>query len=335
MRLLSFSLVASVILAGLLLTGCPREPALSVSTKALHFGVDPDTNAYVTERTFAVWNSGHCNTVLGVSVSADKDWIEVTPAYAESSSQEDRIVVTVRIDRAYSMLKTAPEYASGTVEVSAPNGVQLVAVTTAPEYYTESFDGSTDLEGMTLRFTPNAGPSFYGLEVLDAGAFPVDPAGGAVLDFDVEGDPICAGLLGEGECVPFYEVDYDVVYVSSQGWISFGAPGNTASNLGSHFAVPQISALAVSASGGDAVVSYLKTAENLVITYENAPTQGTPGFGNNVQVEIRCDGIIQITYLDVDPLITGVAGLSSGAGVNGGPPPDFVESDLRPASSED
>jgi len=324
-RLFSFAVLG---LAALALAGCPREPRLAVSATSHHFGViDATTSTFETEWTFQVFNNGAANTTLVFTVAASEPWITVEPSKTTSTGPNDKVDVKVTIDREFSAKSNGLPFASGKVTVSASVGSKEVAISTAPNYFTQRFLSGTDLEFLALTFTPNEGPSFYSQTKSIIANFPTDVTGAAFLDFDVFGDPISAGLFGD-EKVSFYGVEYDRLFISSSGWISFGKAGNNPVTVGDHFKVPQISALAVDATAPGSQVTYLQEADKLVITYENVPTAGVPGFNNNFQIELFFDGTIQISYLDVDPLVSGVVGLSVGAGVGGLPPADFIESDL-------
>ena len=330
MGLKRFSMGFCFLMTAALLTGCPPAAKLSVSATSHHFGVNTTTQEYETTFAFQVWNSGSKDTTLVFEVTATEPWIGLDVPKTTSTGPNDKVTVTVTIDREFSEAKSAAvAFASGRIDVTASVGEASVGVTTAPDYFTEDVINGGGLEGLSLTYTPNGGPSFYEATKTEITEFPTDVTGADTfaLDFDVFGDPVRAGLFG-GETVSFYGVEYDELFISSDGWISFGEAGNSPASLGAHFAVPQISGLPVDATAPGAKVSYLQDADKLVITYENAPTAGAPGFNNNFQVELFFDGTVQVSYLDVDPVINGVVGLSLGIGVNNQAPVDFLESDL-------
>lgn len=322
--------IACLFLAGGLLAGCPPAPKLGVSTTSHHFGIDPNTDEYETVFAFQIFNSGSEGTELVFAVTASEPWISLDVPATTSTGEDDKVTVTVTIDREYSEAKSnGLGFASGTIDIASSVGNASVAITTAPNYFTENITAGGGLEGLALTFRESNGPSFYEQTKTEITDFPTDISGEDTfgLDFGIFGDPVRAGLFGD-ETVRFYGTEYDELFISSDGWVSFGEEGNTPTTLGNHFAAPQISLLPVDATAAGAKVSYLQDDEKLVITYENAPTAGIPGFNNNFQLELFFDGTIQISYLDVDPLIAGVVGLSVGAGQNGVPPTDFLESDL-------
>ena len=339
MEKFSWHIVIILLVAGgLALSGCPKRPDLAVSATSHHFGIDPNPDdpnnpQYEAEWQFQVWNSGCPGTELVFDVSANEPWVELDVPDHNSTGPDDAVTITVRIDRYYSeTAKTVPEWASALVTVSSSVATELVELTTAPEYFTQSFSSGTDLDGLAVTLTPNNGLSFYERTVEEVSGFPTDPTGGLVLDFSFLGDPIEAGLFG-GETVPFYGNDYDTLYISSEGWVSFGEVGNAPDTLGDHFTAPQLSALNVDAADPNAMVSYLQDEQKLIITYENAPTAGAPGFGNDFQLELFFDGRIRISYPDVDPAMSGVIGLSNVLGMDGLPPDDFLQSDLSEANT--
>lgn len=332
-----------VLVAGLALTGCPPdEPQLTLSTATLHFGTQenpavPGQQIYELQKTFTVANTGDDGTTLVFTVEADKPWITVNAPVTTIVAPAAPVVVTVTINREYSDLAKSMAFTEGMVTVKSSIANKTVQVTTAPDYYTQAFTGGVDLLGKSLRFSPNGGLSYYGLNVSNivadpsptdpANGFPTDPTGGLLLNFSALGDPVWAAPLGN-KTVPFYGQNYDTLYISSQGWVSFGEPGKNPSSLGNHFATPQISGFPVDATQPGSMVSFKQDADKVIVTYEGAPTAGTtPPSPNDFQIELFFNGDIQVSYLDIDPAVTGVIGLS--LGVAGGQPAEFIQSDLN------
>lgn len=179
------------------------------------------------------------------------------------------------------------------------------------DWFTQEFVGGNDLDGLQLNFEPNDGPNGYTQTNSAVSELPIDPAGGVILDFETMGDPVMAGPA-DGELVPFYGELYDTLYIASQGWVSFGEEGNTPTTLGTHFSTAQISALPVDATAAGSMVSYLQTDDGLVITYEDVPGADKALDLNTFQIYIDWLGFIRISYIDVDPFISGIVGLSFG-----------------------
>ncbi|HPO13999.1 MAG TPA: hypothetical protein PLI09_11180 [Candidatus Hydrogenedentes bacterium] len=324
--------VVALSVIGLTLTGCPKEPVLKISAGTMHFGVvegpAPGQEQYETTKTFQVWNDGAAGTSVVFTVSATPAWIQVNPLTGQSLSADDKVTITVTIDRNYEAKSL--DFVTGVVKVDAGFDVKNVGVTTAPNYYTEAFNNENlfDLDQTQLAFEPNGGPSFYGVEKSVISAFPTDPAGGLMLDFEAFGDPVLAMPFG-GEDVPFYGKNYDTLYISSNGWVSFGQAGNDATSYQNHFKAPQISGLNVDATQAGSEVSFLQDEDKLIITYENCPTAGAPASPNDFQIELFFDGRIHLNYLNVDPAMQGVVGLSYGMGGTGALPDGFLESNLN------
>jgi hypothetical protein len=329
MRFSFVKLAMLAIPAALVLSGCPRVPELGGVPETLRFGIDETTSSYVTTQTFTVFNDGSDETTLVFAIEApSQGWISVTPAEGMSTSEEDPVVVTVTIDRNFALAKNSPEFASGTVKVTSNGGERTIVVTTAPDYFTESFANDFDINDSTFTYTPNGSLSFYGaLQTDNGGIYPTDPTGGLILDFDAFGNPVETQPLG-GKKVSFYGNEYSRIFISSEGHVGFGAPGGSPNSAGEHFANPQISLFPVNALlGGE--VSILQDADKFIVTYDNVPTANSvPPVPNDVQLELFFDGKIRISYLETDPEATGVVGLSSGFGADGAPPSDFVETDI-------
>lgn len=331
MRQFSFLFAVLLVAASLSLTGCPKRPALGVTATVHHFGVDGQGN-YETTWQFDVFNDGARDTTLVFNVTTDRGWIQVSPTSGQSTGENNPVTITVTIDRDYAeAAKLIPSFATGNINVTSSVGDKRIIVTTAPDYFTQAFDEDVDLEGRSITFTPNGSLSYYGATQEEGiTEFPTDPAGGLILDFSAFGDPVRAVPLG-GKTLPFYEGNFNSIYISSQGYVGMGNPGAPAATPQDHFDSPQISLFPMDATEGGQV-SLLQDAQKVIVTYENVPTQDQlkqgPTVTNDVQLELFFDGDIRISYLEVDPAAVGVIGLSSGAGEGGQLPPGFVETDL-------
>jgi subtilisin family serine protease len=199
------------------------------------------------------------------------------------------------------------------------------------DQFTELFDpqnplipdgpNSNDLDHVTLTFRPDASPSYYSLCIEEANEFPVDPDGGTSVvlgDDDYEIVPL------DGVKINYYGYLYDTLYIGSNGYITFWS-GDLAhfQTLEDHFALPRISALFNDldpTAGG--IISYKQLDDRIVVTYENIP-EYSMGNSNSFQIEIRFNGKVRITLLDIDA-VDGLVGLSDGNGLQ----PYFRGSDL-------
>ena len=204
------------------------------------------------------------------------------------------------------------------------NGGMCYSFTTTEQrdYFTEIFESSdNDLDNLTLTLTPDGLGSFYDACTQSAAGFPTDPTGGAVLSLS---DDDSTQVFLSGELVWLYGNSYNNFFVGSNGYITFGAGDTTYSeSLDVHFNTPRISGLfddLEPPAGG--TISWKQLADRAVVTYENVPEYGTTN-SNNFQIEMFFDGMIRITWLNLDAA-DGLSGISQGGGV----PADFLESNL-------
>ncbi|MBI2423711.1 MAG: hypothetical protein HYV27_12850 [Candidatus Hydrogenedentes bacterium] len=180
--------------------------------------------------------------------------------------------------------------------------------------------GMNNLEGRELTFQPDESASYYSRIVeQNVTEFMFDPDLGTEIVFGVN-DPFPIDL--GAALARFYGEDYSSVFVSSNGWVSFGEAGNDPADLTTHFLVPQISALPVDGTDVDARVSFQQTAEALVVTFENAPFDAISkqeAVTNSFQIVVNIPDVptsvpeqIIISYLTVDTMASGIVGLSNG-----------------------
>ena len=327
-RFLKLTLTLPALAISLALSGCPLGPRVDVDKEVLRFDFDSATGEYEVVEELVVSNTGQDG--LDFTISSDQPWATVSPASGTGLLADGTVTVTVTIDREFSNTKAATDFSTATLTITSNGGEAEVLATVAPDYFTEVFGvGDADIEGLAVTYTPNGGPSFFEATQSSITDFPTDPDAGRAfpLDFDAFGDPVKAGLFGD-EKISYYGEEYDTLYISSQGWISFGKAGSDPTTVDDHFETPQISGLPVDATVAGSTVSYLQDDEKLVITYEDAVTKGAPGFPNDFQVELFYDGVVQLSFVNVDPAFSGVLGLSGGFGGGGSAPDDFVPSDF-------
>lgn len=325
--------------------GCLKP--IGVSPKTLHFDEGEDL------KFFEVYQKPLYDRKIAFTVSSSTPWIEVTPTEG-ILGKDDRVKVQVYLNRNYPQSKKDeyPPFATAEIIVASYFQKEKVIATTAPNYYTEIFEGDVDLAQKSLIFTPNGGISFYGLEVKEISNFPNDVSDEDKISFSQ--DNLYELTLEENQTISFYGKSYNKLYISGEGWIGFGEPKKAPSSETSipcgansklfqkakwkdsneweetityHFSTPNITAFPIDTSKGGK--AYLKRLQNkIVITYIDAPTAGTSNeVRNNIQVEIYLTGKITLNYLSVDSKAVGIVGLSYGTGkliVPGG----FVESDL-------
>lgn len=198
--------------------------------------------------------------------------------------------------------------------------------------YWESFEPGEieDLEGTRLQFRPSPSePQGYSLNVRDRiSDFNVDPHSGDVTEvFNLGDDDSREFVFQVFEGFTFFDRTYDSVFVSSNGYVTFG---RGSPSLGyapwSHFELPSIAALRGDLnprSGGEVVVD--ETSRYVAVTFLDVPWFSDPSL-NTFQIELRRNGNISIVYLDVPEGREGyTAGLSNGCGTENYPPEiDFV-----------
>jgi len=325
------------------LTGCPK-PDLQVSAQSHHFSGDMYTGIVETDWEFQIWNAGEKNSILYYKVEPTRNWIIVNPTSGKIAAADDPVNISVHINRD-SNQKAVPSFTTGYIKVSGGGKEKVITVTTVPNFYTEVFGGlynrPFDLSNTTLVFIPDGGLHFYKQGIKkNVQQFPQQPPNMGNPAFFALQDPF--RITSSIAPIPFYGVKYTEIYISSKGYISFGAEGLEPITVGKHFAYPQISLLpidALLAEEGSGVI-YSLLPQKVVISWINIPLAKNPTIGedgkafkNNIQVELFYDGKIQITYLSIDPKqFNAVVGLSCGGGDGASPPvQDFVISDLSNA----
>jgi hypothetical protein len=309
-----FSMLALVAVIGL--AGCPTQPVLNVSTNTLFFDQGD------TELTFEVWNSGAGNLLF--EVEDDRPWISVTPEIASSEGPDDVVLVTVTLTEPEAK---ADAFYEGTITVSSQNQTRVIAVTTAPDLFTEEFDSEdNDLQNLALTFTPSETNSYYSATVTNNVIdFLSDPDGGTdLVPFLAVTDPVSMPLWANKE-VWLYGQAYDTLHVGSDGYIGLGddaAGGRVGLDLAAHFSAAGISAFFTNFDLSETgMVSAKQFSDRVAVTWEGVSEAGADN-DNSFQVEMFFDGDIRLTYLGLDAT-EGIAGLSGDS-----LPDTFYESDL-------
>jgi hypothetical protein len=189
------------------------------------------------------------------------------------------------------------------------------------DYFTEEFTGDFDLAYFTLSFVPDGTGDFYRTCGEPASELPTAPVGG--LTIHLADDGFGHIELISGRTIPLYGTEYNSYFVGSNGYITFtGGDNDNSESLSDHFDLPRISALFDDLAPEGGTVRIHQLADRAVVTFEDVPQQGTSD-SNTFQIEMFFNGLIRITWLNIDAT-DAVVGLSQGAGV----PADFAESDL-------
>ena len=130
--------------------------------------------------------------------------------------------------------------------------------------------------------------------------------------------------LAQGKDVSIYGNTYSSFYLGSNGYITFDSgDSNSVESLPDHFSQKRVSALFCdldpSAAGR---VSSKQLTDRIALTFENVPENSVAN-SNSFQIEMFFDGVIRLTYLNIDAE-RGVVGLSDGMGLGA----DFIENNM-------
>jgi hypothetical protein len=196
-----------------------------------------------------------------------------------------------------------------------------------PDFFTEQFGDDNDLDHRTILFTPVAGVDHYAACAEPVTVLPTDPAGGTILS--LADDQSQMVTLSGGATVELYGVTYGSLFVSSNGYVTFGSgDSDYTESLAEHFELPRIAALyddLTPPQGG--TVSWRQLADRAAVTWLNV-TEYNGSNQNTLQIEMYFNGDIRITCLNI-AASDGIAGLSEGQGLS----PDYLETDLSEADS--
>jgi hypothetical protein len=199
-----------------------------------------------------------------------------------------------------------------------------------PDFFTENFSaGDFDLAFTTLTFTPDGSTSFYRLCREPAAVFPTDPAGGTPVTLG--DDTYLFTALAGGATVSIYGQSGGSFYIGANGHLTLTASNHTDffyPELAVYFERARVSALYADlnpATGGS--VSWRQLSNRVAVTYLAVPEYGVNNT-NNFQMELFFNGIIRVTWLEIDA-VNALVGLSRGTGQ----PAGFVESDFSLSST--
>lgn len=209
------------------------------------------------------------------------------------------------------------------------NGGGCYSFTTLPatDYYTEEFISDNDVDNRSLSLVRIGGQDFYDACGDAITALPTDPAGGTVLSM-TDDDSELVSITG-GARVHLYGVQYNQVWVGSNGYLTFGvSDSDYTETLSEHFDLPRVAPLYddLNPSVGG-TVSYKQLADRFVVSWENVPEYSTSN-SNTFQVEMFFNGDITLSWLGIEAT-DGIVGLSAGSGL----PLDFIEDNLGNAGS--
>ncbi len=201
---------------------------------------------------------------------------------------------------------------------------QVIKITEKDTEYglTELFSNDdNDLDYKTVTFTPDNSYAGYRGCVEEADGFLSDPSGGTVLTMN--DDSYQTVSLEDDKKILFYGAFYSSFYIGSNGYITFGASDtDSRESLENHYDLPRISALFDDLYPGysHTKISWRQLTDRAVVTYQGISEKFYSNTSNSFQVEMFFDGVIRITWLEIDAK-DGLAGLSDGI-------PAAVETDI-------
>ena len=273
-------------------------------------------------KTYTLTNNG--TTSINWTTSQTESWLKVEPntgVLDANTSIDVNICVTADANlldpNIYTELLIFENTESNSIK---PRPVTLTVK--PPDCFTQSL--VTNLDFLSLMFSPDGSNAYYEACRERVEAFPIDPNGGTAVPLG--DDDFAEVILTNDANILFYGTRYDRFYIGSNGYITFGAgDSNSSASLVNHFNLPRISALFTDLDPTGGQVSYKQLDESVVVTFQDVPLSGNPTATNSFQIEMFfIDGSICVSWLEL-LATSGVAGLSKGRGL---PPVFFVESDL-------
>ena len=274
--------------------------------------------------TYVLANQG-ANPLLW-RAAADQPWLTLTPASGTLAAAGPSVTLTVALAPEVEAIP-AGLYTNTIRFTNLTSGMtqqrQVVLGDGYPDYFTELFSANDfDLAYQTLTFTPDGSSQFYGVSVQPATRFPADPAGGTALA--LSDDSYAQVMLSGTHSVAVYGRRTNVFFVGSNGYLTLDS-GDLADSdsLAKHFNRPRVSALFDDLDPEDAgTVSWKELGDEAVVTYQDV-TECDIANQNSFQIELFYDGMIRITYLQIEAR-SALVGLSAGNGI----PVGFLESDF-------
>lgn len=266
-------------------------------------------------QTFSLANFG--TAPLAWAAGSSANWLRLSAEQGTLTPGATPEEITVSLSPAAELLPGSSAYFATVGFTNLGNGVvqtrQFVLWPGRRDYFTQQFQGDNDLDCQSLTFTPNGSADFYAACRQSVSAFPTDPAGGTALG--MPRDSFVELRLAGSNTIALYGWRTNVFYLGSKGYVTLGR-GDTAplESLAAHFALPRISALFDDLEPDfSGKVSWKQLADRVAITFEHVPEYYAYN-DNNFQFELFYDGVIRLSYLQVDA-VDGLAGLSKGEGL--------------------
>ena len=193
----------------------------------------------------------------------------------------------------------------------------------AVDCFTEQFISGFDLQGKTLALVPDGSPQFYRACFFDSPNFP--PASSGETGLALADDAAEVVTLADGKQVSLYGVNYNQVYICTNGFVTFDAENTDWSEtLAELFDAPPRVAVFWDDLDLDegGTISYKQFDNRLLITWRGVHAHLSP-FLVNAQLALYFDGALTMTYGTVQESDC-IVGISRGTGM----PADFIPSDM-------
>lgn len=238
-------------------------------------------------------------------------------------SSQDITIVELQDDTTYFYnVEMTDQAGNSTVD---DNGGSCYQFTTPqiPDFFTEQFGGGFDMSGRAVELTPDLNVDQYVACQREICVLPSDPFGGTMLQ---GGDNVSRQvILTGGQTVKLYGQSYSSFFVGSNGYVTFTTSDtDSTESLNDHFDTPRISMLFDDLDNTEnGFMSAQQLADRAVVTWYQVPQDGA-GDSNTFQLEMFFDGRIVMNWLEINPGIDCIIGLSEGQGID----VDFFESDF-------
>jgi hypothetical protein len=175
-----------------------------------------------------------------------------------------------------------------------------------------------DLDGMTITFIPNGSYTAY---TVTTSSLTWDSSEGDLSSGDATQCDDCYDTLSLDFIFTFFGVEYDTVFIGSNGYLTFGYGDSTYTESVEYFLAgnPRISAMFddLDTRGGETIgddILVYSNSQKLVVTERNIQHYPTTGTSNTFQFVLYANGAIQISYDGIADLSTGsIAGISPGS----------------------
>ncbi|GJM23107.1 MAG: hypothetical protein DHS20C15_30220 [Planctomycetota bacterium] len=192
----------------------------------------------------------------------------------------------------------------------------------AADYFTEQFLSDFDLDGMSATFTPGGSENYLAC-VEPIVSLPSSLSGTAFVFDDDDNEQIA---FGGGKAFEFFGQNYTSVFVSSNGYLTFGAgDSDYDETLEEHFELPRVAPLYDDLNPSDiGTVRWQSLADRLVVSWDGV-TEYSSDNSNTFQVELFYAPVneVRMSWLGIDSTDS-IVGLSEGTNLQ----PDFLEQNL-------